>query len=114
MRLQATAAAVVLCTSTDKNAFLCDSVTASAAAYAATTVKAHTSAVASALRGCGCNSKAEAFGTSEAFFDLVAEAEVEATASACISGAQLELAPPPYHVHVAAVDHTKMAPADCS
>ena len=86
MCLQATAAAVVDCTSTDEDAYLCASVTASAEAFAQTVVTAHVEATATAIRGCGCQDSITAFGKSQTFINLVAEATATATASACIQG----------------------------
>ena len=86
MCLQATAAAVVDCKSTDDDAYLCASVTASAEAFAKTVVTAHMEATATAIRGCGCQDQITGFGTSETFINLVAEATATATASACIQG----------------------------
>lgn len=85
--MQATAAAVVECQSTDEDAMLCASITATAHAYAETVVTAHVEATATAIRGCGCQDEITAFGSSETFISLVAEATVTATASACIYGA---------------------------
>ena len=77
---------MVDCLSTDDDAYLCASVTASAEAFAQTVVTAHVEATASAIRGCGCQDSITAFGSSEFFINLVAEATATATASACIQG----------------------------
>lgn len=89
MWMQATATAMVECTSDDEDAFLCASVSVSSEAFANTTVAAHVSAMATALDGCACmGSSISSFITAEAFISLVAEATATATASACISGAR--------------------------
>lgn len=83
--VQATAAAIVDCTSTDVDAFECATVTASAKAFADATATAHANACAGA--GCPCLSDSlRSFGSTDTFAALVSEASATATASACISG----------------------------
>lgn len=86
VRMQATAAAIVDCTSSNEDAFVCATVTASTQAFANTTVQAHVQAMATAIRGCGCQDEITAFGSADTFISLIAEATATATASACIEG----------------------------
>lgn len=88
--MQATAVAMITCTSTDEDAYHCASVTASATAFAEATAEAHASAVATAVQSCGCmtDAVAVAVASADTYIKLIAEASATATASVCISGAR--------------------------
>lgn len=91
-RVQTTAKAMASCKSKDKNGYACISASASAFAWAESTVAAHAEAVASAVNACGCMTEAvaQSIGSADVYLKLVAEASSTATADVCIQGVLLQ------------------------